>query len=231
MSCPAATGSSRSSSPAPAGSSTSPTTSGRRPSPPAARRWPAPTSSRPASASPTSARPPSSGTAAPCTRRGPRSSGRTGAPPPSATGSAPTASRSGSPSSPGCGWTRTSPAPSTPGWPSTSRGCGPACGDGALALGTVDSYVIARLTGGAAHVTDPSNASRTLLYDLGRAPGPTSCAPCSTYRPPRCPTSSRAPASSAPPTPTRSSACRCRSPASRATSRRRCSGRPATPPA
>src|SRR5215213_7869137 len=37
---------------------------------------------------------------------------------------------------------------------------------GALALGTVDSYVIARLTGGARHVTDPSNASRTLLYDL-----------------------------------------------------------------
>ena len=38
--------------------------------------------------------------------------------------------------------------------------------DGALALGTVDSYVIARLTGGRSHVTDPSNASRTLLYDL-----------------------------------------------------------------
>jgi glycerol kinase len=38
--------------------------------------------------------------------------------------------------------------------------------EGALALGTVDSYVIARLTGGRAHVTDPSNASRTLLYDL-----------------------------------------------------------------
>jgi glycerol kinase len=38
--------------------------------------------------------------------------------------------------------------------------------DGALALGTVDSYVVARLTGGAAHVTDPSNASRTLLFDL-----------------------------------------------------------------
>jgi glycerol kinase len=38
--------------------------------------------------------------------------------------------------------------------------------DGALALGTVDSYVIARLTGGAAHLTDPSNASRTLLFDL-----------------------------------------------------------------
>src|SRR3954447_15360577 len=38
--------------------------------------------------------------------------------------------------------------------------------DGALVLGTVDSYVIARLTGGAQHVTDPSNASRTLLFDL-----------------------------------------------------------------
>src|SRR3954467_13199809 len=38
--------------------------------------------------------------------------------------------------------------------------------DGALVLGTVDSYVIARLTGGAQHVTDPSNASRTLLFGL-----------------------------------------------------------------
>src|SRR6476661_1401061 len=39
---------------------------------------------------------------------------------------------------------------------------------GQFALGTVDSYVIARLTGGAAHVTDPSNASRTLLYDIAK---------------------------------------------------------------
>jgi glycerol kinase len=38
--------------------------------------------------------------------------------------------------------------------------------DGSLVVGTVDSYVVARLTGGAAHVTDASNASRTLLYDL-----------------------------------------------------------------
>jgi len=37
---------------------------------------------------------------------------------------------------------------------------------GALAFGTVDSFLIARLTGGAAHVTDPSNASRTLLFGL-----------------------------------------------------------------
>ncbi|HVQ94408.1 MAG TPA: glycerol kinase [Mycobacteriales bacterium] len=37
---------------------------------------------------------------------------------------------------------------------------------GRVAVGTVDSYLIARLTGGARHVTDPSNASRTLLYDI-----------------------------------------------------------------
>jgi len=38
--------------------------------------------------------------------------------------------------------------------------------DGELVLGTVDSYVVARLTAGRVHATDPSNASRTLLYDL-----------------------------------------------------------------
>ncbi|MBO3745552.1 glycerol kinase [Streptosporangiaceae bacterium NEAU-GS5] len=37
---------------------------------------------------------------------------------------------------------------------------------GEVAVGTVDSYLVARLTGGARHVTDPSNASRTLLYDI-----------------------------------------------------------------
>jgi glycerol kinase len=41
-----------------------------------------------------------------------------------------------------------------------------AAGAGALAFGTVDSYLVWRLTGGAVHVTDPSNASRTLLYNL-----------------------------------------------------------------
>ena len=39
-------------------------------------------------------------------------------------------------------------------------------GSGRTAIGTVDSYVVARLTGGRLHVTDASNASRTLLYDL-----------------------------------------------------------------
>jgi len=37
---------------------------------------------------------------------------------------------------------------------------------GDVAVGTVDSYLVARLTRGLHHVTDPSNASRTLLYDL-----------------------------------------------------------------
>ena len=41
--------------------------------------------------------------------------------------------------------------------------------DDGLRVGTVDSWVVAHLTGGAAHVTDPSNASRTLLYDLRTA--------------------------------------------------------------
>jgi glycerol kinase len=41
--------------------------------------------------------------------------------------------------------------------------------DGRTRVGTVDAYVVARLTGGARQVTDPSNASRTLLYDLTAA--------------------------------------------------------------
>ncbi len=35
-----------------------------------------------------------------------------------------------------------------------------------LAFGTVDSWVVWKLTGGAAHVTDRTNASRTMLLDL-----------------------------------------------------------------
>jgi glycerol kinase len=38
--------------------------------------------------------------------------------------------------------------------------------DGSVVVGTVDSYLIARLTGGRRHVTDASNASRTLLFDI-----------------------------------------------------------------
>jgi glycerol kinase len=38
---------------------------------------------------------------------------------------------------------------------------------GKLAFGTVDSWIIWHLTGGARHVTDATNASRTLLYNIG----------------------------------------------------------------
>jgi glycerol kinase len=37
---------------------------------------------------------------------------------------------------------------------------------GKLALGTIDSFLLWRLTGGATHATDVTNASRTLLFDL-----------------------------------------------------------------
>ncbi len=37
---------------------------------------------------------------------------------------------------------------------------------GELAAGTVDSWLVWHLSGGAAHVTDHTNASRTMLYDL-----------------------------------------------------------------
>ena len=38
---------------------------------------------------------------------------------------------------------------------------------GHLAFGTVDSFLLWRLTGGRVHATDATNASRTLLYDIG----------------------------------------------------------------
>lgn len=38
--------------------------------------------------------------------------------------------------------------------------------EGSLAAGTVDSWLIWQLTGGAVHATDPTNASRTMLYDI-----------------------------------------------------------------
>ncbi len=37
---------------------------------------------------------------------------------------------------------------------------------GQVLFGTVDSYLIWRMTGGAAHVTDATNAARTMLYDI-----------------------------------------------------------------
>ena len=37
---------------------------------------------------------------------------------------------------------------------------------GELAFGTIDTWLVARMTGGREHVTEPSNASRTMLYDI-----------------------------------------------------------------
>ncbi|WP_281168313.1 glycerol kinase GlpK [Conchiformibius kuhniae] len=37
---------------------------------------------------------------------------------------------------------------------------------GELAFGTVDTWLVWKLTGGKAHVTDPSNASRTMLFNI-----------------------------------------------------------------
>jgi glycerol kinase len=39
---------------------------------------------------------------------------------------------------------------------------------GELAFGTIDSWLVYRLSGGKVHVTDASNASRTLLYDISQ---------------------------------------------------------------
>jgi glycerol kinase len=39
---------------------------------------------------------------------------------------------------------------------------------GRLAFGTIDSFLMWRLTGGRVHVTDATNAARTLLFDIGR---------------------------------------------------------------
>jgi len=42
------------------------------------------------------------------------------------------------------------------------------CARGDVLFGTVDTFLIWRLTGGKVHATDPTNASRTLLFDIDR---------------------------------------------------------------
>ncbi len=46
------------------------------------------------------------------------------------------------------------------------RGARAAASAGSLAWGTIDSFLIARLTGGKRHVTDATNASRTSLFNI-----------------------------------------------------------------
>lgn len=50
----------------------------------------------------------------------------------------------------------------------TLPGLRSACERGDILFGTVDSWLVWRLTGGRVHATDPTNASRTLLYDIDR---------------------------------------------------------------
>lgn len=48
------------------------------------------------------------------------------------------------------------------------KGAAAAAGKGMLAFGTVDSWLIWKLTGGKVHATDPTNASRTLLLNISK---------------------------------------------------------------
>jgi glycerol kinase len=50
----------------------------------------------------------------------------------------------------------------------TVSGARAAAEQGHLAFGTVDSFLLWRLTGGKVHATDATNASRTLLFDIAR---------------------------------------------------------------
>jgi glycerol kinase len=93
---------------------------------------------------------------------------------------------------------------------------------GELATGTIDSWLLWKLTDGAVHATDVTNASRTQLFDLAKLVWTTSCWSCSMYRGRCCPTCTPAAAS----WPIRRpiySVPRCRSPGSPAISKRPCS--------
>jgi glycerol kinase len=48
------------------------------------------------------------------------------------------------------------------------EGARAAAAAGHLAFGTIDSFLLWRLTGGRVHATDATNASRTLLYDIAK---------------------------------------------------------------
>ena len=99
-------------------------------------------------------------------RRQRASSGSAGAPPRSATASGPTGPSPRSGARPGSWSTPTSRAPRSAGCSTRSPALRPRAERGELCFGTVDSWLLWQLTGGAVHATDPSNASRTLCYDI-----------------------------------------------------------------
>ena len=67
---------------------------------------------------------------------------------------------------PGCCSIRTSPPPSSCGSSITSTARASARRRASSRSGTIDTFLIWRLTGGAVHATDATNASRTLLFDI-----------------------------------------------------------------
>ena len=100
---------------------------------------------------------------------------------------------------------------------------------GELAFGTIDTWLVWNLTRGAVHVTDPSNASRTLLFNMRTGDWDDELLRLldipREVLPRVVPLVGRVRRGAA------SVVSTCRSPASPATSRRRCSGRRATRPA
>ena len=78
-------------------------------------------------------------------------------------------SRPGHARRPACCSTPTSPAPRWPGCSINVPGARARAERGELAFGTIDSFLLWRLTGGRVHATDVTNASRTLLFDIHAA--------------------------------------------------------------
>ena len=61
-----------------------------------------------------------------------------------------------------------SPRPRSSGCSTTCTGARARAERGELAFGTIDSFLLWRLTGGKVHATDATNAARTLLFDIHR---------------------------------------------------------------
>ena len=131
---------------------------------------------------------------------------------------------------PGCCSTLISRRPRSPGSSTTLPARARRAERGELAFGTVDTFLLWRLTGGRVHATDATNASRTCCSTSTRANGTTSCCSSFACRARCCPRCATTPPSSARPS-RRFSALPSRSAAWPATSRRRPSARPASRPA
>ena len=117
-------------------------------------------------ASPTSARRPSCGTAPPASRWRRPSCGRAASPPSAVRPCARPATRSASAPLTGLPLDAYFSGPKIAHILDAEPGLRARAEAGELCFGTVDSFLIWRLTGGRTHITDVSNASRTLLFDI-----------------------------------------------------------------